>query len=251
MKHAWLSLIVLLVLLTPCRAQRTINLTASEVRIDSVLPRVSYSIPLCGAYLDSVYTVSLDYPEFIPMGNADVQRLQKITDASLPRIPRISQQLSVARKKGSLEVSFVPLVKRGRKLQKLVSFVLRIDAKAKPARNRTQQSAIAPVNRYADHSVLAEGRWVKISVPASGIYQLTDKLLRNAGFADPSRVKVYGYGGALQPEWLTADYLQTTDDLHEVATCRLSDGRCLLMATGPVTWDSNHQRIRNPYANYG
>lgn len=251
MKHAWLSLIVLLVLLTPCRAQRTINLTASEVRIDSVLPRVSYSIPLCGAYLDSVYTVSLDYPEFIPMGNADVQRLQRITDASLPRIPRMSQQLSVARKKGSLEVSFVPLVKRGRKHQKLVSFVLRIDAKAKPARNRTQQSAAAPVNRYADHSVLAEGRWVKISVPASGIYQLTDKLLRNAGFADPSRVKVYGYGGALQPEWLTADYLQTTDDLHEVATCRLSDGRCLLMATGPVTWDSNHQRIRNPYANYG
>src|SRR5574344_183005 len=179
MKHAWLSLIVLLVLLTPCRAQRTINLTASEVRIDSVLPRVSYSIPLCGTYLDSVYTVSLDYPEFIPMGNADVQRLRKITDASLPRIPRISQQLSVARKKGSLEVSFVPLVKRGRKLQKLVSFVLRIDAKAKPARNRTQQSATAPVNRYADHSVLAEGRWVKISVPASGIYQLTDKLLRN------------------------------------------------------------------------
>ena len=60
------------------------------------------------------------------------------------------------------------------------------------------------------------GRWVKISVPASGIYQLTDKLLRNAGFADPSRVKVYGYGGALQPEWLTADYLQTTDEVNVV-----------------------------------
>ncbi len=106
-------------------------------------------------------------------------------------------------------------------------------------------------DRYASHSVLADGRWVKVSVPSSGIYQLTDKLLREAGFTDPSRVKVYGYGGALQPERLTADYLAATDDLHEVATCRTGDGRCLFLATGPVTWDGNHQRIRNPYADYG
>ncbi len=106
-------------------------------------------------------------------------------------------------------------------------------------------------SRYAAHSVLASGRWVKVSVPSSGIYQLTDNLLRSAGFADPTRVKVYGYGGALQPELLTADYLTATDDLREVATCRTTDGRCLFLATGPVTWDDHHQRIRNPYADYG
>ena len=105
--------------------------------------------------------------------------------------------------------------------------------------------------RYAAHSVLANGRWVKVSVPSSGIYQLTDKLLRDAGFTSPTRVKVYGYGGALQPERLTADYVAATDDLHEVATCRTSDGRLLFLATGPVTWDDRHQRIRNPYADYG
>ena len=37
--------------------------------------------------------------------------------------------------------------------------------------------------RYADHSVLAEGRWVKISVPKTGIFQLTDSLVQAAGFA--------------------------------------------------------------------
>ncbi len=105
--------------------------------------------------------------------------------------------------------------------------------------------------RYAAHSVLADGRWVKVSVSSSGIYQLTDKLLRDAGFTAPTRVKVYGYGGALQPERLTADYLAATDDLHEVATCRTNDGRLLFLATGPVTWDDSHQRIRNPYADYG
>ncbi len=116
-----------------------------------------------------------------------------------------------------------------------------------PTAVRAQQAA----SRYASHSVLANGRWVKVSVSSSGIYQLTDKLLRSAGFSDPSRVKVYGYGGALQPEQLTADYLTATDDLHEVATHRTADGRCLFLATGPVTWDNNHQRIRNPYADYG
>ena len=66
-------------------------------------------------------------------------------------------------------------------------------------------SAEAQNERYADHSVLANGRWVKVRVPETGIYQLTDQMLRQAGFTDPERVKVYGYGGALQPEKLTAD----------------------------------------------
>ena len=62
-------------------------------------------------------------------------------------------------------------------------------------------------NRYADHSVLSYGRWAKIRIPETGIYTLSDELLRDAGFTDPSKVKVYGYGGALQPELLTADYI--------------------------------------------
>ena len=46
-------------------------------------------------------------------------------------------------------------------------------------------------------SVLATGRWAKIRVPESGVFQITDELIRKAGFSDINKVKVYGYGGNL------------------------------------------------------
>ena len=111
---------------------------------------------------------------------------------------------------------------------------------------------VASANRYADHSVLAEGRWVKIKVAETGFHQLTDDMLVKAGFSDPARVKVYGYGGALQPEQLTDDYLQATDDLKELPVCR-QQGRTLFYAVGPVNWSqaTNPYRERNHYSDYG
>ena len=79
--------------------------------------------------------------------------------------------------------------------------------------------------RYAEHSVLREGNWAKISVAESGFYELTDELVRKAGFSDASKVKIYGYGGALQPERLTGDYLTATDDLKELPTCTMNGKR--------------------------
>ena len=44
-------------------------------------------------------------------------------------------------------------------------------------------SAQSAATRYATHSVLRSGTWVKIRIPETGIYQLSDELLRNAGFS--------------------------------------------------------------------
>ena len=65
-------------------------------------------------------------------------------------------------------------------------------------------------------------------------------------------MKIYGYGGALQPEVLTGNYLAETDDLKEVPTCTVN-GRRLFRAVGPISWSSNTstQRTRNPYSDYG
>ena len=112
-------------------------------------------------------------------------------------------------------------------------------------------SLVAQVNRYAAHSKLAEGRWVKIRIAETGIHELTDSLLLQAGFSHPDRVRIYGYGGALQPEKLTASYLAQTDDLPQVAICRM-DGRRLFYAQGPVNWTKGSVlRVRNPYSIYG
>ena len=106
--------------------------------------------------------------------------------------------------------------------------------------------------RYAEHSVLREGNWAKIRVAESGFYQLTDALIKKAGFSDASRVRIYGYGSALQPEKLSGDYLSATDDLKEVPTCTIG-GKRIFYATGPVTWSQQQslERTRNPYSDYG
>jgi len=100
--------------------------------------------------------------------------------------------------------------------------------------------------------VLREGAWAKVRVDKSGIFQLTGSLVSSCGFSDIKKVKVYGYGGALQPERLTGDYLTATDDLKEVPTCTVGDKR-FFYATGPVTWESASatSRIRNSYSDYG
>ena len=247
-------LFALLVLLPhPAKAQHFFNLTAQQVKIDSLLPVFTYSQPLGYHYADSIYTVSIVYPEFIPMSDADVQRYHAITDKPLPELPVITQDISVSRKAGSLDLSMVPLVCRNGQYQKLVSFMLKIESQpCQPQVYRVQAPSRAgsTAGRYADHSVLQSGSWVKIRVPKSGIYQLTEDVVRRAGFTSLSKVKIYGYGGALQPERLTASYLTQTDDLQEVPTCT-SGSRRLFYAVGPVTWNDGDLRIRNPYSNYG
>ena len=231
-------------------AQRFYNLTADEVRIDSVLPQFGCSIPLGEHYADSVYTVSILYPEFYDMTPTDIRRYQNITSAPLPEMPEPETTIVVERKRGAMEVRFVPLVYRDGKYQILVSFMLAVEAR--PVQAAMRKAPLASSQRYADNSVLASGRWAKIRVPSSGIYQLTDALVRQAGFTDLSKVKVYGYGGALQNEKLVPAELMATDDLKEVPTCTVN-GRRLFYAQGPVSWaqHTSMKRIRNPYSDYG
>lgn len=234
--------------------QKFFNLTADEVKLDSVLPFFSYSQPLDGNWNDSVYTVSIEYPEFIEMGAADVARYGRITSEPLPAMPEVEVNVVVERRRGHLEVSFVPLVMRGGKYMKLVSFMLDVKSRSKsPSKVMTRAAdEVSPADRYTAHSVLATGRWAKIRVPSTGIYEITDALVRSAGLSDKSRVKVYGYGGALQNEVLTASDLVEYDDLKEVPTCTVN-GHRLFHAQGPVSWSGNTatRRTRNPYSDYG
>jgi hypothetical protein len=236
-------------------AQEYVDLTAEQVRIGQQLPVFTWQKQLGPHFDDSVYVVSIAYPEFIDMSADDIRRYQQISDGKpLPEMPVVNQSVGVSRKRGVLDVSFVPLVFRNGKYQKLVSFKLEVDQTASPMRAPLLLSRGTRSNseRYVEHSVLREGTWAKIRVAESGFYQLTEALIRKAGFLDLSKVKVYGYGGALQPERLTGDYLTETDDLKEVPTCTIGDKR-VFYAVGPVTWASKDtlQRTRNPYSDYG
>lgn len=239
------------------QAQRFFNLSAEQVKIDSVMPHFGYAFPLPENYRDSIYTVSIVYPEFIDMSLRDQQAYQQLTDDQLPLMPEIQQQVVFDRKKPYLEVSFTPFVERERK-QILVSFMLKMEAKAKKLsrkerrEERRERASGTPSERYAEQSVLASGRWAKIRVAASGVHQLTESVIKRAGFSDLSKVKIYGYGGNLQNEKLIGGELQALDDLQEVPTYEMN-GRKLFYANGPVSWRNNTTttRTRNPYSDYG
>ena len=124
-------ILIALLLLCCClktSAQGFYNLTAEEVKIDSVLPTFHVAIPLNEGYADSLYTVTIDYPEFIDMMAADIARYQQITSDTLPTMPVVDAFVSTSRRQGMLHVSFVPLVFRDGRYQKLVSFKLAVHA---------------------------------------------------------------------------------------------------------------------------
>ncbi len=237
------------------KAQGFFNLTASEVRIDSLLPCFSYSKDLGYAYADSTYEVAIEYPEFIPMTKNDIRRYHLITSDSLPSMPVINSGIAVDRKRGVLDVSFVPLAMRNGVMCKLVSFKLTVKStpttKRTPSASRsaTRETTGGASSRYADVSVLDSGMWAKIRVPSSGVYEITEALIRKAGFSDITKVKVYGYGGALVPEKLTDEYLRQHDDLQQVPICVVGNKR-LFYAQGPVSWNGAN-RVRNTYSQYG
>ncbi|MCR4919007.1 MAG: type IX secretion system sortase PorU [Prevotella sp.] len=232
------------------------NLTTSEVRVADRLPVFEHEFALPADYQDSIYTVELSYPEYIDMYPADVARVKALGIDSLAALPQIDTYIGVERKKATLYAQLCPITMRDGRWQKLVSFKLELHSQPahSAARNATgPRRAQEQEDMFASHSVLASGRWVKIEVSESGIHQLTQQLVQQAGFSDLSKVKIYGYGGALQPEKITAAYLRSTDDLKQVEQCVTANGRHLFYANGPVSWSSNSvtTRTRNPYSATG
>lgn len=260
MKRLYIIFLIPILTLSAQGQKRFYNLTAEEVRIDSVLPQVVYSQPLPQGYSDSVYSIQLKYPEFIDMSARDVEKYKSIAGNHLPgNIPLTDDFITIDRKKPYFTSTFCPVVFRNGKYQWMVSFMAELVSAPRttqPARakgeTRAEESPSQDTPRYASHSVLSTGKWAKIRVAESGIHQLTDETIRKAGFSNPAKVKIYGYGGNLIPEILTDDYLREYDDLKEVPTCT-AGGKRLFYAKGTVSWSDNEtdKRTRNPYSDYG
>ena len=107
---------------------------------------------------------------------------------------------------------------------------------------------------YAPNSKLAAGKWVKVAVKESGIYQITADDIRSWGLGtDLSQIHVFGYGGAPLSETMRGD--NYADDLPQMPIVRAGD-RILFYAQGPVTWDYlddsfTQVQVQHPYANQG
>lgn len=112
--------------------------------------------------------------------------------------------------------------------------------------------ASAHAATYAESSVLSTGKWVKVKVDDTGLYQITASTLSSWGFSDITKVKVFGYGGAMISEVMGDGYV---DDLPQVPVMR-SGNKIIFYAQGNVSWTEQtgalrYQQLQNPYATAG
>ncbi|PXV60275.1 peptidase C25-like protein [Dysgonomonas alginatilytica] len=112
-------------------------------------------------------------------------------------------------------------------------------------------------SRYALNSVLSQGNWYKIKVPATGVYKLTYEQLSEMGLTNPQNVKIYGYGGWILDEDFTKPYI---DDLPQVSIWMSKEPASfgkgdyiLFYARGDIKWTYDKQmkefvHEQNPYS---
>ena len=105
----------------------------------------------------------------------------------------------------------------------------------------TQSVNALPASVFANQSRLSNGNWVKISIPANGVYELTADELAAMGFSDPAHVAVYGNGGYMINEVLNGN---AVDDLKPVATM-YADGKLYFYGKGATEFTLSNNNSSN------
>ena len=215
---------------------------------DTLPPCYTESFQLGADWQSKDYSFLMHYTETEPATEEEILRYKVDVDA-LDSVFRVNTYLGVMSKQGCLDVSVYPFARYNNKVYKLISFkpVVR-SVNRKLNSGRMLKTA---AERYASHSLLSSGRWVKIRIGESGVYQLTKSQLSKMGFADPAKVKLYGYGLPVLPE---ADLQDLSDDLTEIPLWRRDDGTLLFYGSGVISWQmkstEKFTHFNNPYSNY-
>ena len=216
---------------------------------DSVLRYCSSVIELSADYGNYSYSAHIEYPEFQKMTAAELKRYALETSyPELSELPQIECYVGVQAKQPQLNVAFLPVVMRGKEYYRINSYKLVVD---KTLKMSSRVASIRNVNeRYTENSVLANGKWVRVSVKDNGVYKITHAELKKMGFSNPASVRLFGYGGHMLPE---KGIGELTDDLQEVPLWREKD-YMLFYANGVVKWEYSGSRFvhkQNVYSTYG
>jgi len=136
---------------------------------------------------------------------------------------QIGTTVEVDRNQHYGKVFFIPIIKKGNRYEKLVSFELKIDFLPTP------QKATSRNTEHAFNSILRDGMIYKIAVSKTGVQKIDYNFLRETleidiDNIDPTTIKIYGNGGGILPRTI-ANFRY--DDLQEnaIEVVGESDGR--------------------------
>ncbi|HKK66994.1 MAG TPA: hypothetical protein VJ946_02240, partial [Bacteroidales bacterium] len=124
----------------------------------------------------------------IPLSDAEKSLLYQ-SDINLKQEFQVRFKQSTIKKQQHHYVELIPVRENpetGRP-EKLAGFTIRVN---------TSPVALSKSGRnYAENSALNSGEWFKIRVAGSGMYEIPYSLVTSMGFANPSDIGVFGYGG--------------------------------------------------------
>lgn len=188
------------------------------------------------------YSAHIEFPEIVPLPDSYTS-LWNIRQA--PK-DRVEPKTTVSKLSGTSYaiIQFTPVFQSDNGLQLIRSCKVVLDS------TKINRVFTKAGKSSATGSRLASGHWVKIGIKESGIYQIDFEKLRQLGFNDPSKVTIFGAGGAMLPE---TDIEHITDDLDQIPVCRTGK-RLLFWAQGTVTWTLEKNVFvhnTNPYSEYG
>ncbi|MDE5869643.1 MAG: hypothetical protein K2H18_05375, partial [Muribaculaceae bacterium] len=82
----------------------------------------------------------------------------------------------------------------------------------------------SPDYTFSSSSVLSSGKWVKVKIDESGIYEISYSDLREMGFDDPASVSVFGKGGLSMPiSFTSGSNAIITDDLSQTGVYHFNE----------------------------
>ena len=249
MRHLWICILAFTLLTANAQGEIAVNWSAYTQ--DTIIPVFTHSIDL-GYNHEYEHSVSIEYPELVPLTTEEVTRFRLPKENGLPEWPEIDSYKGISAKRGQLDISFIPIIWRDGKYQRIKSFTLKINKRLKDSRFSRAASSAEYVQRPLENSPLSTGRWVKLRVSDNGIHMLTHIHLKNMGFSDPYKVRLFGYGGHPLSE---SDTNSWRNGLCEVPLWHTDNKRLLFYANGPVKWtlesDNTFSHARNPYSKYG
>lgn len=96
---------------------------------------------------------------------------------------------------------------------------------------------------FAGNSQMTAGKWVKIGTPRNGVYEISYSRLRQMGFSDPAKVKVWGEGGVMYDRNFINPNTQSRlipDSMPQVACWHHGD-KLYFYGRGPenITWEKD------------
>lgn len=241
-----LALFAFLGFVNSATAQRNVIVDSGwdSMKDNSAKPVCKFHVQLENAWADSVYTTGIEYPELERIDKSVLDRWD-LSESDIPQWPIMTTSLTKLCGKASIDAEFMPLIQRDGQIYAIRSYKAVLNA------GLSAQKTLQADDRYSDSSVLAKGKWAKIKVAQTGVYKLSYSYLRKMGFTDPSKVKLFGYGGAVLPE--TAIY-DLPDDLPQQPLWHGND-YMLFYAQGPVSWNYDSKKgyvhETNTYSDYG